>query len=188
VFLLVPLRHRGRTRFGRVAWCRIGITLLTSYIAFAAGMHYIALGEVRQYANDGHIDYENIAAVPLPPWPGRWAGLISTNQNVYRVQFNLIGGELARLAIYPSAMANRYVIDARALPGVQEFLWFARFPVFTYLERDGHPVVQISDARFVGPGRPPVRENFSSPASNFTYEVVFAPDGGVISSGLLALN
>jgi membrane-bound metal-dependent hydrolase YbcI (DUF457 family) len=185
VFLLVPLRHRGHSRFGRVIWCRIGLTLLAGYIGFAAGMHYIALSQVRQYATEGHVNYESLAAIPLPPWPGRWAGLISTGQNIYRIQFDLLSGEIPRLDIYHSATENRYVRNARALPEVQKFLWFARFPVFTVLEREGHPVVQISDARFIGPRRPGVVAAISTPLSNFTYEVVFAPDGGVTSSGLL---
>jgi membrane-bound metal-dependent hydrolase YbcI (DUF457 family) len=189
VFLLVPLRRRERSRFGRVTWSRIGMTLLLGYIGFAAGMHTIALGQVRQYADEGHIDYESLAAVPLPPWPGRWAGLIATRQNVYRIQFNLLGGEAPRLDIYRSSAANNpYVTAARALPGVQEFLWFARFPLFNYAERDGNSVVQISDARFIGPRRSGITASVATPASNFTYEVVFAPDGVVISSGLARAN
>jgi membrane-bound metal-dependent hydrolase YbcI (DUF457 family) len=188
VFLLVPLRHRGRSRFGRMIWCRIGIALLAGYIGFAAGMHAIALGQVRQYAVAGRIRYDNLAALPLPPWPGRWAGLISTSGSVYRIQFNLLGGEVPRLEIYRNAADNRYVTEARALPGVQKFLWFARFPVFTYLVREGHSVVQISDARFIGPRRPGVVTTVSTPISNFTYEVVFAADGSVLSAGPLQLN
>jgi membrane-bound metal-dependent hydrolase YbcI (DUF457 family) len=188
VFLLVPLRRRGHSRIGRVTWSRIGLTLVTGYIGFAAGMHYIALGQVRQYATEGHIDYESLAAVPLPPWPGRWAGLIATRQNVYRVQFNLLGGETPRLDIYRNSAANRFVTAARELPGAQEFLWFARFPLFNYIERDGHSVVQIGDARFIGPRRPGVTASITSPISDFTYEVVFAPDGSVISSGLARAN
>jgi hypothetical protein len=182
VFLLVPLRHRGHSRFGRVIWCRIGVALLAGYISFAAGMHSIALEQVRQYADEGRIDYANLAALPLPAWPGRWAGLISTSANVYRVQFNLLGGEVPRLEVYRSAMDNRYVRSAMALPGVQRFLWFARFPVFTYLEREGQSVVQIGDARFIGPRRPGVVASASTPLSNFTYEVVFAADGSVVSA------
>jgi len=188
VFLLVPLRHRGKSRFGRVIWCRIGLGLVTGYIGFAAGMHYVALGQVRQYAVDGHIDYDHLAALPLPPWPGRWSGLIATSNSVYRVQFNLMGGETSRLDVYRSATGNRWVLQARALPGVQTFLWFARFPVFTYLERDGRPVVQISDVRFVGPRRPGIIATTSTPASNFAYEVVFAPDGAVVSAGPLEMD
>ena len=60
VFLLVPLRHRGRSRFGRMIWCRMGVALLAGYIGFAAGMHSIALGQVRQYADEGrHQLYES---------------------------------------------------------------------------------------------------------------------------------
>ena len=188
VFLLVPIRRRGESRFGRVAWCRIGLVLLAGYISFAAGMHYIAMGELRQFAADGHIDYDDLAALPLPPGPTRWAGLISTTTGVYRVQFNLLGGEIPRIDVFQNAAPNRYVEDAGELPGVQKFLWFARFPIFTYLERDGHPVVQISDIRFVGPGRPAIAARVATPASTFSYEVVFATDGSVVSSGLMRLN
>jgi membrane-bound metal-dependent hydrolase YbcI (DUF457 family) len=188
VFLLVPLRRRGQSRFGRVIWCRIGLVLLAGYIGFAAGMHFIALGQLRQYAGEGHIDYQNLAALPLPPWPGRWSGLIATDSSVYRVQFNLLGGEVPRLEVYRNAPENRYVTEARTLPGVQTFLWFARFPVFTYLEREGLSVVQIGDARFIGPRRPGIATVASSPISNFAYEVVFAPDGSVISAEPLRVN
>jgi membrane-bound metal-dependent hydrolase YbcI (DUF457 family) len=188
VFLLVPFRHGDRSRFGRVIWCRIGVTLLAGYIGLALGMHAIALSQVRQYAAEGRIDYDHLAAIPLPPWPGRWAGLISTGQNVYRIQFNLLGGEVPKLDIYPSATSNPRVRQAMALPGVQTFLWFARFPVFSYLERGDDAVVQISDARFIGPRRPGITKGISSPLTNFTYQVVFAPDGRVISSGLFRGN
>jgi membrane-bound metal-dependent hydrolase YbcI (DUF457 family) len=188
VFLLVPLRRRGRSRFGRVIWCRIGVVLLAGYISFAAGMHYVAVSEVRRFATDSRIDYQNVAALPLPPWPGRWAGLISTANTVYRIQFSLVGGEVPRIDIFRDAAPNRYTAAARDLPGVQEFLWFARFPVFTYLQRDGRPVVQVSDIRFVGPRRPGITATVSTPAANFAYEVVFTTDGKVISSGPLQLN
>jgi membrane-bound metal-dependent hydrolase YbcI (DUF457 family) len=188
VFLLVPLRHRGHSTFGRVIWCRIGVVLVAGYISFAGGMHYFALKAVNQFATEGHIEYDNLAALPLPPWPARWSGLISTPNIVYRIQFNLLGGELPTIEVYRDAAPNRYLSAARELPGVQKFLWFARFPVFTYLQRDGHPVVQISDIRFVGPRRPGVGVPSTAPGAGFTYEVVFNEDGGVISSGPTRFN
>jgi membrane-bound metal-dependent hydrolase YbcI (DUF457 family) len=184
VFLLVPLRHRGKSRFGRQIWCRLGLALLAGYFTFAAGMHYLAFDRVRQFAIDGNLNYRNIAALPLPPSPARWAGLIATPDRVYRVQFNLLGGENVRFETYRDAAPNRFVIAARALPQVQTFLWFARFPVFSYSEREGQSVVRISDLRFLGPRRPVVTEQ--TPLTNFSYEVVFSPDGAVISSGPLA--
>ena len=188
VFLLVPLRHRGRSRFGRVIWCRLGVALLAGYLSFAAGMHYVALGRVRQFAREGNFDYQRLAALPLPPSPARWAGLIATGEGVYRVQFNLLGGENLRIDFFRNAAANRYLSGARDLPGVQTFLWFARFPVFGYLEREGRPVVQISDVRFVGPRRPGISATLPTPVANFSYEVVFTPDGRVVSSGPLQVN
>jgi membrane-bound metal-dependent hydrolase YbcI (DUF457 family) len=188
VFLLVPLRHRGKSRFGRVIWCRLGIALVVGYVSFAASMHYVALDRVRQFATEGDFDYLNIAALPLPPSPARWAGLISTREGVYRVQFNLLGGENLRIDFYRNSADNRFLSAARTLPGVQTFLWFARFPVFAYAERDGRPVVQISDVRFVGPRRPGVSATLPTPISNFTYEVVFTAEGRVVSAGPLQLN
>jgi hypothetical protein len=151
-------------------------------------MHYEALRRVRQFATEGNFDYLSLAALPLPPSPARWAGLIATPEGVYRIQFNLLGGENPRIDFFRHATENRYISSARALPGAQAFLWFARFPVFNYLEREGQPVVRISDVRFVGPRRPGVAATLSSPASNFTYEVVFTPEGGVVSAGPLQLN
>jgi hypothetical protein len=188
VFLLVPLRHGGKSRFGRVVWCRLGMALVAGYVSLATGMHYVALDRVRQFANEGNFDYLNVAALPLPPSPARWAGLISTGEGIYRLQFNLLGGENLRIDYFRSAADNRYLSAARSLPGVQTFLWFARFPVFAYIERDGHPVVQISDVRFVGPRRPGVSATVPTPISNFTYEVVFTPEGRVVSAGPLQLN
>ncbi len=188
IFLLLPLRHRGRSHLGRVTWSRIGMVLVTGYIGFAAGMHYVALREVRQFAEQNGIDYAEAAAIPLPPWPGRWAGLIATNRNTYRVQFDLLGTETPRIDIFRDAAPNQYVEQARQLPGVQKFLWFARFPMFTYLERDGQPVVQISDLRFVGPRRPGAVSGARNPGANFTYEVVFSSRGTVRSSGLAIEN
>jgi hypothetical protein len=188
VFLLVPLRHRGRSRFGRVIWCRLGVALLVGYFSLAAGMHYLAFERVRQFATEGNFDYQNLAALPQPPSPARWAGLIATGEGVYRIQFNLLGGENLRIDFFRQAAPNRYIASARELRDVQTFLWFARFPVFHFLDRGGQPVVQISDVRFVGPRRPGVASSVPSPVSNFTYEVVFAPDGRVVSSGRLQVN
>jgi hypothetical protein len=188
VFLLVPLRHRGRSRFGRVIWCRLGVALLAGYFSFAAGMHYLAFDRMRQFATEGNFDYQNLAALPQPPSPARWAGMIATGEGVYRIQFNLLGGEDVRIDFFRNAAPNRYISAARELPEVQTFLWFTRFPVFGFLERKGQPVVQISDVRFVGPRRPGVAATLPTPVSNFTYEVVFATDGRVVSFGRLLTN
>jgi hypothetical protein len=71
------------------------------------------------------------------------------------------------------------------LSEVQKFLWFARFPLFRFFERDGKPVVEISDLRFYGQRRPATMHGDIAQATTFTFEVIFAPDGKVLSQGRL---
>jgi hypothetical protein len=71
------------------------------------------------------------------------------------------------------------------LSEVQTFLWFARFPLFRFFERDGKPVVDISDLRFYGQRRPATLHGDLEQPPNFTLEVVFAPDGRILSHGRL---
>lgn len=187
IFFLLPLRNGAGTRASRAKWCRIGVALATGYLAFAATMHNSALGHVRQFAGDAGLHYQNIAALPLPPTPALWAGLIATGDSVYRLQFSEIGDSLVTIQVFGNSPNNSYITAARALPDVQTFLWFARFPVFQYLERDGRPVVQISDLRFYGTNRPTGAAP-GTPVTNFTFEVVFTPDGKVVSHGLMRDN
>jgi hypothetical protein len=64
-------------------------------------------------------------------------------------------------------------------------LWFARFPLFRFFERDGKPVVHIIDMRFYGPPRRAALPGDTDPPTNFTFEVVFTPDGRILSQGRL---
>jgi membrane-bound metal-dependent hydrolase YbcI (DUF457 family) len=185
IFLILPLR-RGGSRLGRVKWCRMGMAVVAAYFAFAAAMHHNALQQVTKFAEEAHLGAHDIAAIPLPPSPTSWAGLITTANGVYRVQFDQLGSEPFNLRFFAQAAPNRYVEAARELSDVQTFLWFARFPLFQYFERDGKPVVDITDLRFYGP-RPRTVSKASSgdPPPNFTFEVVFAPDGRIVSHGRL---
>jgi hypothetical protein len=63
-------------------------------------------------------------------------------------------------------------------------LWFARFPLFRFFERDGKHVVEISDLRFYGQRVAASRGDVGR-STNFTFEVVFAPDGKILSKGRL---
>jgi hypothetical protein len=169
-----------------VKWCRIGVALAAAYLGFAAAMHHSAFQHVSEFAGEARLNnIQNIAAIPLPPSPARWAGLIETSDGIYRVQFAQLGDEPFRLQFFPQAASNQYVVAAKNLSEVQTFLWFARFPLFKFLERDGKPVVDISDMRFYGPPRREALPGEADPPTNFTFEVVFAPDGRVLSQGRL---
>jgi membrane-bound metal-dependent hydrolase YbcI (DUF457 family) len=184
-FFLLPLRRGSGSRAGRVKWCRIGVALTAAYLGFAAAMHHSAFQHVSEFAAQAHLNVQNIAALPMPPSPARWAGLIETPDGVFRIQFAQLGDEPFHIDFFPQAPANQYVASARGLNEVQTFLWFARFPLFKFFERDGKPVVEISDLRFYGQRRPATLHGDIERPPNFTLEVVFAPDGKILSHGRL---
>jgi len=181
-FLILPLRRGSGTRTGRVRWCRIGVALVACYLAFAGGMHHTALQRMVEFADEQRLPYQSIAVMPLPPSAARWAGLINSDKGVYRVEFNQFGGEPVKFQYFSDPPPNRYLDAARQLPDMQKFLWFARFPVARFIERDGQPVVQVTDLRFYG-SRPTELKPGADAAfdSGFTLEVVFNPDGRVLS-------
>ncbi len=184
IFFILPLRHRTKSGASRKNWCRAGLALLAGYISFAGTMHHSALQQVNAFAEEARVNVLNIGALPLPPSAARWSGLILTPEGVYRLQFNELGGEPVKIQYFPSAPNNRYITAARGLRDVQTFLWFARFPVWQFTERNGQEIVQITDMRFYG-DRAPAGAPASPTAipSNFTFEVVFTPEGRVISQG-----
>ena len=184
-FFVLPLRRGSGSRAGRAKWCRIGVLLLVGYLAFAATMHRSAFQHVSEFAAQAHLNVQNIAALPLPPSLARWAGLIETPDGIYRIQFAQFGDEPFHIDFFPQAPANQFVASAKGLSEVQKFLWFARFPLFKFLERDGKPTVEISDLRFYGQRRPATLHGEVSPQTTFTFEVVFSPDGKIVSEGRL---
>ena len=183
-FFLLPLRRASGSRAGRVKWCRIGVVLAVAYLSFAGAMHRTAFQHASEFAAQAHLNVQNIAALPLPPSLARWAGLIETPDGIYRIQFAQLGDEPFHIEFFPQA-SNRYVASARGLSEVQTFLWFARFPLFRFFERDGKPVVAISDLRFYGQSRPASLHGDIGQPPNFTFEVVFSPDGKILSHGRL---
>jgi hypothetical protein len=154
-------------------------------LSFAAAMHHSAFQHVSEFASQARLNVQNIAAIPMPPSTARWAGLIETPDGVYRIQFDQLGDEPFHLQFFPQAAPNQYIAAARGLSGVQAYLAFARFPLFKFFERDGKPVVEISDMRFYGERRPTFSPGENDLPPNFTFEVVFAPDGKILSQGRL---
>jgi membrane-bound metal-dependent hydrolase YbcI (DUF457 family) len=181
-FLILPLRRGSGIRTGRTKWCRIGVALVLSYLIFAGGMHHTALQRVTQFADEQGLRYQSVAVVPLPPSAAHWAGLITTPEGVYRVEFSQFGGDPVQIQYFNQPQPSRYLDAAREVPDMQKFLWFARFPVARVLDRDGQSVVQITDLRFYG-NRPQAPRPAADAAfdGGFTFEVVFGQDGRVLS-------
>ena len=185
-FLLLPLRNGAGLRMGRVKWARAGMALVGAYLSFAGGAHHIALGRMRDFANEERIDALSIAALPQPPSAGNWAGMIATPTGVFRVDFTAFGDDPAKIRFFSEPPENHYISETRGLSDVQKYLWFARFPLFRYEEVGGNHIVQISDLSFYGVGRTRATTTTSPETPlNFTYQVVYAPDDHVISAGWL---
>jgi hypothetical protein len=161
------------------------VALAAAYLSFAAAMHHSALQHVSDFAAEARLNIQNIAAIPLPPSAARWAGLIETPDGIYRIQFNQLGDEPFHLQFFPQPAPNQYIEAARGLSTVQTYLWFARFPLFKFFQRDGKPVVDITDLRFYGQRRQTFSPDDNTRPTNFTFEVVFAPDGKILSQGRL---
>jgi len=160
----------------RAGWCRAGLLALAAYLGLCAAAHHAALGRVQQYAASHNLRVEALGALPLPPSAVRWDGLIRTPDGVYEGRMNILSGGSAEFRFVADSPANGYLEAARKLPKVQTYLWFARFPVFRFVERDTQAVVEISDLRFFSRrGR----------VSSFTFRVAFDAAGQVIEQGLV---
>jgi membrane-bound metal-dependent hydrolase YbcI (DUF457 family) len=180
-FFLVPLRRKAGIGLGRATYSRVGIALLVIYVSFAGTMHHIALRHATEFVKQSGIRAQEIAALPLPPSPARWAAMIVTSGGLYRLEFDELSGEPGAFRYFPQARPNRYIAAANALRDVQIFHWFARFPLFQYSESDGRPVVLITAMSFYRGRRE--RSNDPGVLSNFTYRVVFSREARVLSHG-----
>jgi membrane-bound metal-dependent hydrolase YbcI (DUF457 family) len=190
LFLLPALRNVG-LRSGRAAWNRTGVIIALFYLIAAFFSHRAALARVQNFATAEHLDVQSIGALPFPPSLWHWDALVRAPRGVYELPIDLSDPESQTTApsansaatfpleyrFYPDAPTNSYIQQARQLPGVQTFFWFARFPVTHFHKEADQALVDFSDLRFphIRPDRP----------ASFTYEVRFGPSGNILSQGWL---
>jgi membrane-bound metal-dependent hydrolase YbcI (DUF457 family) len=185
VLFLLPAVRRWGLRIPFVTWNRSGLVLAIAYLLAATVAHHEALLRVQSFAAAENIPAKSIAALPLPPSFWHWDGLVLAPRGVYEVRMDLSDSLFSNSAsaapiehtYYPDAPTNSWIEKARALPNVQKFLWFARFPVTRFHMEGSEAVVEILDARF-----PQIRRD-RAPA--FEYQIRFAPDATVLSQGWL---
>jgi membrane-bound metal-dependent hydrolase YbcI (DUF457 family) len=169
-------RPGGLSYVSRAGWCRAGLVALVGYYGLCAWMHARALGEVREFAAAQQVQVDALGALPMPPGATRWLGLIRTPEGVYRAYFSVAANPGPRFEYIaddkvPEAVAR--AVDA--LPEVQTYRWFARFPVMSYREEGGRHVVELVDHRFY-PGA-------TSRPAPFQYRVVVNAYGEVEEQG-----
>jgi membrane-bound metal-dependent hydrolase YbcI (DUF457 family) len=188
LFLLPAARGWGH-RLQTVTWNRGGLALAAAYLVGATYAHQQALDRIQKIAVAENIEVQSIAALPFPPSVWHWDGLIAAPRGVYEVRIDLsdslFSNSTARgdpsssstlvRTYYPDAPTNPYIEKARALPAVQKFFWFARFPVTRFHKEGSEAVVEFLDVRFpqIRRDRPP----------SFEYRVRFDADGEVLSQG-----
>ncbi len=160
----------------RREWCVAGLVLAALYIGLCGYEHHQALARVRQFASNQSLPVERFAAIPVPPSPAEWNGLVLTASGVYGARFDVAGSRAPRFRFLADSPPNAYIAQALRLPAVKAYLGFARFPVVRYLSRDGQKVVELFDIRFF---------NFEQRRGRrpFVYRVEFGPNGRVVGQG-----
>lgn len=159
-------------------WCLAGLALAIVYIGLCGIEHHRALERVRAFAQKQPRKVESLAAIPLPPSPFVWRGLIRTPGGVYNSRIDSTNDNLARYLFLRDSPANSYIDRAFQLSPVQTYLGFARFPLVRFFQAGRDSIVQFYDVRYfaIRPGR-------RSPT--FTYRVVFGPKGKLLRTGWL---
>jgi len=176
IFFLPLIGNRG-AQIRRSTWARFGLLAATAYLLLCMFAHHVALTRVRDFAAAQKIDAQEIAALPLAPSLLNWEGLILTDRGVYRLNQTLLSSRTVNLDFFPNSPPDLVLADAFVLPGVQTYLWFARFPVIQERRSEGNKVVDITDIRF--------KMGTSTRTPSFTYRVTFDPAGPVIQQGMV---
>jgi len=191
--IFLPATQAAGFQWTRARWCRAGLAVLCAYIGLAAFAHHKAFADVAHFAAAQHLQVESLAALPLPPTMTHWVGLVSTPEGVWRATFHEPGGTVENAQFYTDAQSREYFEQARKLRDVQIYLWFARYPVWRVVRREGNETaVEISDVRFFREGDPfatadpPVSKSVAGAPprrAGFTFQIIFDPQGRIISHG-----
>lgn len=184
----------------RALWiCRGILFSLTIYIMFCWFQHQKALTLAQDFSRKLNEETLQVAALPQPLSPFRWALYIETHHHIYQGFVDLRRQErvssetpsnsyLRRLNHLYDPPQNVLFHSAEKLPnspwvkralnteGVRFFYWFARFPIVKAIQsdRDWHRV-EFMDMRFYIPG-------FRQP---FIYQVEFDGSGRILNEGFL---
>jgi membrane-bound metal-dependent hydrolase YbcI (DUF457 family) len=164
-------------RVTREVWCQTGVCVAFVYLFACAAMHHLAMQRVVSFAQANNVPVVRIGALPLAPSLLDWGVGIRTPDGVYQSQFDLRNARTSPLVFTPDSPPDSYIERALALPGVQLFWGFSRFPSIRSRAGDGVHLVDIGENRFMNQRRGP---------QPFTYRVVFGPDDQVTEQGMIA--
>ena len=178
--------------------CRGSLIGLTLYILFSWTQHNQAIKLTNVFAQNLNEEVIQVASMPQPLSPFRWANYVETKDRVYQGFVDLLREEpphpisgtslLSKLgSLYwpPGQVKYRswqklndspWAEKALAADGVKFYYWFARFPIVKSVNsNNGRHRVEFMDVRFLLPGiRMP-----------FVYYVEFDDSGKIQSEGFV---
>jgi membrane-bound metal-dependent hydrolase YbcI (DUF457 family) len=181
IFALIffaPAINNWGARLGTPAWCRAGVILTLAYLCCATYAHHLALQRVLDAARAQNIPIARIAALPLPPSLLSWGGNIRTPLGVDQSRFDLRHPPPPDFHFTPDSPPDPFISRALALPEVQLYLGFARFPVIHSTTENGLHAVDFNETRFIARQHP--EEDKPTP---FSYRVVFDSSGTLVEEG-----
>lgn len=160
----------------RSRYCRVALCLCAAYLLSCAVAHRLAEQRVREVVARYNIQATKLAALPAPPSLLQWVGLAQTEDGITRIPITLTDHSEPNVERYIHSAPLPNPDKLQALPALQTFLWFARFPWVTTRDSSDGPVVEYRDIQFLRPsprGDPP-----------FTFRVQFDHLGNLIAAGL----
>jgi inner membrane protein len=196
--LLLPLLVSFFWKKAERTLARISLGIAALYVGLCAYHHSQALWLAQSFVKERGLKPMAVASIPQPLSPFHWANFILTEEKIYQGLVNLIAKEeknpdnrkrfLGEFKVsYQPVSRLRYtewarfdntpwVEKAMKLTEVQDFFWFARFPIVRDLGvLNGKRRVEFYDLRFgqLGGRRP------------FIYVVEFDESGKVVFQGFL---
>ena len=193
--IFVPAAQGAGFRWTRASWCRAGLALIVR-------LHCLAAATASQSPR-GCGTIRSCAALasgePGGASPAADADALGgTSQHSGRRVAHHFSrtGRRSREArnFIPTRSPVDYIEQARKLRDVQIYLWFARFPVWRVVHREGNETaVEISDVRFfredgpVAPADPQAakkRRRIASRRAGFTFQIVFDAQGRILPTVL----
>ena len=161
----------------------LSLSLLASYVGLCILNHNHALSETHRLIEEKGLHPRSVAALPQPFSPFKWVLLIDTGDTLYQnfIEINTKGDDKhdKMNIVWKKWPDFPWMEKALGLPGVEFYLWFARFPVAIVRElSNGGHLVEFIDLRFdIRRGRIP-----------FTHRVEFDEEGVVISEKFTTIN
>ncbi len=177
-FLLTYLFKRYNRELGVVS-----LSLLVPYIALCIFSHNKAVSMAYLNAHERNLVPKVVAALPQPLSPFKWVILIDSGDTLYQRFVDIYNQDTVRHSMsgimWRKWPDSPWMDKALRLPGVEFYMWFARFPVAAVNDMaDGHHLVEFIDLRF-----DVLRDRIP-----FTYRVEFNNEGEVVLEKFTTVN